>query len=329
MRADPARSLGRAPRAIVFGVYPGGGTGETGSSVTPSAGAVLRQLNALRGSAPFRVNLYTAWSWYDPTSLDSEINQYSAAGFQITLTIKYSPPAGHDGDAQGYAGFVTSVVQRYATNPSVYRFVIGNEINLANGNPGASDGPFANVPAAIVRGVHAAENVLGRVGSRAQLGFDLGVGGRDNDAWFTARLAKLGGSAFVSAISFLGLNAYPSLEPDATGDHYTGMATNLINARAILSYAGFSSAVTIDVLENGSPTLDESAQASMLDAYIHAVRDHATSLNISGYSWFALWDADSTSSSIYGHYGLLRSDLTAKPAFARYQRAIADNRGRP
>jgi hypothetical protein len=308
---------------VLFGVYPGGGNGEVGYVTPPSASQIIGAVNTLRGGRPASVHLYTAWSWYNQAALDNDIATYTGAGYSVSLTIKYSPPSGHVGDSAGFAAFVRGVVSRYASNARVTRYVIGNEINVVNGNPSSSDGPITGVRTATIQGVLAAQSELARVHSNAKVGTDLAVLERNTDAKFMQDLAKQGGPSFVSAIGFLGLNVYPGLWPAGSGDAYGDMATYLTNARYTLSNAGFGSGVTIEVLENGYPTTDEAQQATKLDAFVRAVCDNAGKLGISGYSWFDLWDANSSSTSLYDHYGLMRSDLSPKPAFTRYQQAFA------
>ncbi|MGA7672302.1 MAG: hypothetical protein WBW04_17900 [Nitrolancea sp.] len=317
LKAKPASG------GVLFGVYPGGGNGELGYVAPPSSGKVVQSLNQLRGDAPFNVHLYTAWSWYDQQALDTDVKTYTDAGFTVTLTIKYSPPSGHEGDNAGFSSFVRRVVDRYGKNPKITRFVIGNEINVASGNSDSSDGPIAGVRDATILGVSTAKSELSGIGSTAQIGIDIATLDRNADAQFLHDLVQLGGSSFNAAISFVGINVYPGLWPVGTGDPYGDMASYLRDARYALGYAGLGSNVTINVLENGYPTLDETVQASRLGEFVRAVCDNASSLGISGYSWFDLWDANSSSGNVYGHYGLFRSDLTPKPALERYQQLIA------
>ncbi len=326
-QSTPVASTGTTTGSgqVLFGVYPGGGTGEVGYVTPPSSSQIIGAMNTLRGGRPASVHLYTAWSWYNQSTLDSDIATYTGAGYSVSLTIKYSPPSGHVGDSAGFATFVRSVVRRYANNARVTHFVIGNEINVVNGNPSSSDGPIAGVREATIQGALAARDELTRSHSNAKVGTDLAVLERNTDAKFMRDLANQGGSSFVSAIGFLGLNVYPGLWPVGSGNAYGDMATFLTDARYTLSNAGFGSGVTIEVLENGYPTTDEAQQATKLDGFVRAVCDNAGKLGISGYSWFDLWDANSSSTSIYDHYGLLRSDLSQKPAFARYQQTFASS----
>ncbi|HET9016447.1 MAG TPA: hypothetical protein VFN57_12680 [Thermomicrobiaceae bacterium] len=321
----PAATGGSAAGSgtMLFGVYPGGGNGEVGYVTPPSPDAIVAKINALRGTRPFNVHLYTAWSWYDPATLEADIARYTGAGYSVTLTVKYSPPAGHVGDISGFTTFVRQIVDRYGTNPSIVGFDIGNEINNVSGNPGSSDGPIANVQPAVVSGVIAARDELNRLHTPARVGTDIAVLSGEADAQFLSQLTQLGGNRFRSALGFVGINVYPGLWPVGTGNPYQDMATYLGETRAALSAAGLGSGVAIDVLESGYPTLDESLQASHLGSLVQAVCDNATRDGVSSYSWFDLWDANSASTSIYDHYGLLHSDLSVKPAFTAYQQAIA------
>src|SRR5205085_306513 len=92
--------------ALLFSTYPGGGTGETPNAAPVNPDTVVKRLQALRGNRPFGVHLYTAWAWHDPAWLDLDIQRYLNADLQVTLTVKYAPPAGHNGDVDGYVSFV-------------------------------------------------------------------------------------------------------------------------------------------------------------------------------------------------------------------------------
>jgi hypothetical protein len=308
---------------FIFSVYPAGGNGELGASGRADPDVVLRAIDDLRDDRDFAVHLFTAWSWHDDAALDAEIDRYAGAGLRITLSVKYSPPAGRHGDVEGFVAFARSIVARHGANPSLYRVVIGNEGNVTWGNPDASDGPFPGVDDAITRGVIAARQELDSIGSLAQVGVNYAVTGGAADAAYLQGLVKRGGEAFQSAVEFLGLNVYPGLWPVGSGDPYADMAAYLREARAALTASGFSRVVSIDVLENGYPTLDEQDQATRLEAMTRAVLDNRSSAGVSGYSWFGLLDADTSSDSPFAHYGLLRSDMSRKAAFDSYRSLIA------
>lgn len=310
---------------LLFSVYPNGGNGEIGNVGAADGDALVQSINSLRDGKRFNVHLFTAWSWHDNAWLDAEMKRFTSAGFLVTLTVKYSPPPGREGDIAGYTDFVQSIARRYGSNPNLYRLVIGNEANVTWGNPEASDGPFKDASTAVVRGAIAARSELNRVRSQTQVGVNIAILERETDAAYLKSLVKIGGTSFVSSIAFLGINVYPGLWPVGTGDAYADMVTHLTNTRYALSSAGFSNQVSIDVLENGFPTADETAQAERLDAMVRAVCDTRLTAGVSGYSWFGLLDADSNSDNPYARYGLLRSDLTPKASFGRYQDLIAKN----
>ena len=305
-----------------FSVYPEGGNGEVGYVAASDDDRVLEALDTLRGEQEFGVYLFTAWSWHNQDDLDRKIDLYTDRGYQITLMIKYSPPDGREGDADGYARFVSGVVQRYAENSAMQRFVIGNEANVTWGNPGSSDGPFMGVEDAIVHGVIAARRAIFAAGSDAELGFNIAITGRDYDAWWVQQLTSNGGAEFVAAVQFMGFNVYPGLWPEGTGDAYADMATYLGDARHALTAAGLGRSVSLVVLENGFPTPDDTDQAERLKQMVQAVCDTRYEHGVSGYTWFGLLDADSSSDNQFAHYGLLRSDLSARQSFEIYRSIV-------
>lgn len=316
----PAAQGSGAP--LLFGVYPGGATGETPNVPTPSESAVVQKLQELAGGHPFLVHLYTAWSWYNADQLDQQITQYANAGFQIVLTIKYSPPSGHDGDVAGYAAFVRNVVSRYASNPAVTEFVIGNEANVTD-NPSSSDGAFQQADLAVVQGVIAAQSQVSQVKSRAQVGVNFAETSADADRGFLQTLVQLGGRPFVTSVQFVGVDFYPGLWPAGTGQPYQDMRTDLQSARTSVDGVTDLRGLPLDVLEVGAPLLSDQDLSNHLSQFIQATQDVYAQLGIRSFIWFDLWDADSQSSNVFAHYGLLHSDLTAKPAFQILQSAIA------
>ena len=322
-----ARRLVAAPQPVMFSVYPEGGNGEVGYVSASGEDVILASLNQLRGDRPFSVHLFTAWSWHDEQDLDAKIARYSSAGLFITLSIKYSPPNGREGDIAGYSKFVETVVRRYGSNPNLHRFVIGNEANVTWGNPSSSDGPFANSAEAIARGTISAKRVLARMKSTAQVGFNIAITERNTDAAFIQKLVDLGGESFVQSVSFLGINVYPGLWPVGSGDAYTDMTAYIGDARYALTAAGLGPNVSLDILENGFPTADDEAQELRLEQMVQAVCDSRAEFGVTGYSWFGLLDADSASSNEFAHYGLLRSDLSPRPSFGRYRSLVADGCG--
>ncbi len=109
---QPGTDISTSTISVLFGVYPGGGNGELGYVAPPAPETVIAKLNELRGGQSFDIHIYTAWSWYNKQALTSEIEQYTAAGMYVTLTIKYSPPSGQEGNIDGFRTFVEGVIAR-------------------------------------------------------------------------------------------------------------------------------------------------------------------------------------------------------------------------
>lgn len=316
--ATAARPL--SPGTFTFGVYPGGGTGETPNAPRPSAAAVDARMRDLAGGKPFVAHLYTAWSWHADW-VDAEVKRFTDAGMGVVLTVKYSPPAGHEGDIAGYEQFVRKIVRAYGNNPGVVSFCIGNEAN-AYGNPDASDGPFAGSHAAVARGVVAARDELNQMGSRAEVGFNFTTKNPTEDAAFVRELAELGGPAFAPSVGIVGVQVYPGIWTPGR-EPYADMSSALESARTSVNAVPGLRAVPLEVLETGAPILDQDEQRVRMAKFVQATVDASARLNIVHFNWFDLWDADSSSGNQFNHYGLLRSDLSEKPAYSLFRETVA------
>ncbi|HEV8637004.1 MAG TPA: hypothetical protein VG370_22520 [Chloroflexota bacterium] len=321
MATDPQSLAPQQGSRFVFGVYPGGVTGETPHNYAqPRPEAVVGRLKELAGDRRLVVHLYTGWMW-DGDWIDAEVKRYADAGFQVVVTVRYAPPADREGDVAGYEAYVRSLVRRLGANPAVMSFCIGNEAN-AYGSPDASDGPFARSHEAVARGVVAAADELRRMGSSAKVGFNFSGTNADADARFIAGLVELGGPEFVRALGVIGVQLYPGIWY-AGGVPYDDMVKALESARRSVDSVTGLRGMPLEVLETGAPLLDEAAQASRLEALVRATLDTRERLNVVHLNWFDLWDSDSGSSYQFAHYGLLRSDLSYKPAFPVYRDLIA------
>jgi hypothetical protein len=318
--SGPAGAASMQP-AFVFGIYPGGGCGEYPNVPQPDQSAVSAVMNDLSGSGPFAVHLYTAWSWHDNRYLDDLVSRFGVGSNQVTITVKYSPPAGHDGDVDGYLLFVRGIVARYGGNPAVKSFVIGNEAN-AYGNKEASDGPFLRSHEAVARGVVVAADEARQRGYPARIGFNFTVTSTAPDSAFVAELARLGGSPFPQSVGLVGITVYPGTWRPGEGNPSADILDALKSARATVDSAPALRGRTIEIRELGAPMLDESAQTRYLSAFVDVTLAQRQSLGISSLLWFDLWDANSQAQDPYAHYGLRRSDLSEKPAYATYRQAV-------
>jgi hypothetical protein len=68
-------------------------------------------------------------------------------------------------------------------------------------------------------------------------------------------------------------------------------------------------------------------QADVLETVVRTVDGLSGPLHITAYEHFSLRDADSDNQDVMFQFGLVRSDYTPKPAFARF-RSLIDELGR-
>ena len=93
-----------------------------------------------------------------------------------------------------------------------------------------------------------------------------------------------------------------------------------------LPLAGIPHTVPLRVSETGYPTgpgRSDAMQVTVMKAAADAVYHARGTYNITGFRWFDLRDADSSSSSFERQYGLMRDDYTPKPAFGAYRSLVA------
>jgi hypothetical protein len=207
---------------------------------------------------------------------------------------------------------------------------VTNEVNLTF-SPDSSDGAYAGARDALIEGVKAASDEA-QVRGYGQLAIGFNWFYRmdpSTEASFWGYLRDHGGPAFVDAVDWVGLDAYPGtvfppIEPPG------GYRDGMINAMSVLRscfmpIAGLGSAIPIHVEENGFPTgpgRSYAQQVGALGEMTGAVDEFRGTYNVSDYRWFDLRDHDSSSLNFQHHYGLLEDDYTPKPAFAAYAELV-------
>jgi hypothetical protein len=95
----------------------------------------------------------------------------------------------------------------------------------------------------------------------------------------------------------------------------------------MLPLAGITAATPVRVCENGWPTgpdRPEQTQARVLETVVRAVSDLRAELNVTHWELFALRDADTSGDTLFHHFGVLRDDYSAKPAFGVLRELIAE-----
>jgi hypothetical protein len=315
-----------------FGIYPNAGVGTVnpiGATLAEDELARWGALERLRGphSRPFVLHLYTSWDGRTPfrevmSWVDGDIATAGAQGFLAEVVLRYRPDRSlSTRDAvRGYVRFVRAAVRHLGRARNVVGVQITNEANVP-GQPDASDGDYAGVERALVRGVRAAK-LEARRARRLDMKIGFNVAAEAPTA-FWRRLRAQGGRSFGRAVDWVGVDLYPQTwtstaerGPRAAG---TAMRAELRRLRRVaLPAAGIPRRVRLHVSENGfptGPTRDEIEQAELLSAAIKAVASARRHYGVSDYRWFGLRDANSSLPSFEAQYGVLRDDYTPKPGF--------------
>jgi len=320
-----------------FGITPAGEAGALGPAVPvvpddpPRTLAALDRLRAPKAPLVLRLNRFF-WSDGDPgiARFLALAKRYTDAGYLVELQVRYHPAAGQEGNVAGFVGFVREVVDRFGPNPRVVGLQVTNEVNFTI-SPDSSDGAYAGARDALIQGVIAAKDEARRRGFRQlTTGFNWFYRtDPDSEAGFWSYLRDHGGPAFVAAVDWVGLDAYPGTvfpPVEAPGGERDGMVAAMSQLRrCFMPIAGLGTRVPIHVEENGSPTgpgRAEDAQARSLETMVRAVHDFRGTYGVTDYRWFDLRDHNSASANFQHHYGLLRDDYSPKPAFEAYRRLI-------
>ncbi len=328
-----------APR-LRFGINPAGFAGALGPPVaeTPEDPAeTLRALRELRpsGDRPFILRLNRLF-WSDHQAgirrFARAARGYARHGYRVEVQVRYHPTDSQEGHIGRWVRYVRMVTRRLGSIRGVTALQITNEVNFLPIAPDASDSAFAGAKDALIRGVEAAHRVARHLGfGRLRIGFNWAYrSDPSSENKFWSYLAAHGGSRFIRAVDWVGLDAYPGTVFPPVEPTPSGYADGMVNAMSVLRecfmpVAGLGPGVPIKVEENGWPTgpaRDESTQVTALREMVRAVNRFRGNYGISDYRWFDLCDHNTSSLNFQHHYGLLRDDYSRKPAFDVYRRLV-------
>src|SRR3954469_17057321 len=331
--------------AVRMGLTPAGEAGALGPKVPVVPVDQQRTYAALAelrppGDAPFVLRLNRLF-WSDGEAglqrFAAAVRGYTDRGLLVELQVRYHPPAGHDGDVDGFVAYVREVVRRFGADPRVVGLQVTNEVNFTI-SPDSSDGSYKNARQALVRGVIAADDEAARRGfGQLTIGFNwfYRTDPRSEDAFWRGLWAD-GGERFVRAVDWVGLDVYPGTvfpPAETPGGERDGMVAALDDLRVCkMPLAHLGAGVPIHVEENGWPTgpgRSEDRQLAALDDMVRTVDEFRGTYNVTDYRWFDLRDHDSSSDNFQHHYGLLRDDYSPKPAFASYRDLVHARSLRP
>ena len=323
-------SAAAADPPLEYGMYPGNTfsvgkyAGEEGTPRKGQQDLTVPRLVELASGRPLQVHFYAQWNRGVPEATERQMDAVLAQGLKVNLALKYVPPAGRNGDIQGFAAWVGEVV---AAHPRVSVWQITNEANV-NLTPD-SDGGSQDPRGALIEGVKAAGAVAGpeqKVGFNWFYRLDPA-----SDSAFWLELGTRGGAAFRAALDYAGVDIYsgtyitPLYSVDDRADYERALR---YLREELMPLAGLGSEVPIYIQETGYPTLDpalrsEERQARALADYIRATEG----FNVGLLQWFQLTDAESR---LGDGWGVLRPDYSRKPAFCVMRDATPERvPGRP
>jgi hypothetical protein len=341
---DPTSTATAAP--LVFGIYPGGAAGAVGPSGPTKPENPELRLAALRqlrpAHRPFILHLYAGYTgpsgYSAQQQVGEEIGAYGRAGFQTELALAYRPAdGGSSADVAGFVGFVRATLASLAREPGFVSLQVTNEAN-AGGAPNAADGYYRGAADALVHGVIAAGEMVRKDHvHRVKVGFNWAYHTDPGERGFWSHLGRAGGRRFVAAVDWVGLDAFPGTwGPPLGSGALAGAAGRFMNVaftrlRSVyMPLAGIPRTVPLVITENGYPTgpgRTPAMQVTVMRAVVTAVYRARRAYNITGFRWFDLRDADSSSSSFESQYGLMRDDYSPKRAFDVYRQLVADYDG--
>ncbi|MFC1406316.1 MULTISPECIES: hypothetical protein [Streptacidiphilus] len=309
---------------LLFGIYPGGVAGDDSGGLAggppDDPALVTRALDRLQGR-PGRPFLVRAYAGFDDTTRLGEPHatmapaaaaQYATRGRRLDLVAQYRSPAG---DVDGYCDFLRELVEQYGSVTSTLQ--VTEEPNVTS-TP-TLDGYYPVVHEAIVRGVRV-------VKARArELGYaDLRVGFNTTPLFgpatsFVTDLTSLGGAAFITDLDYVGLDFFPDVfQPVRASDLAHAVEGLLRHHRdSVLAPSGMGH-LPLHITEHGWPTgpgRHPQRQADVVETVVNVIAAQSKQLHLSGYTHFALRDADSAETGLFHQFGLTTDDYSPKPAF--------------
>jgi hypothetical protein len=253
---------------------------------------------------------------------------YAAMGLAVELQVRYHPTAARDGDIAAWLRFVRKVTTTFGPIKHVTALQITNEVNLAV-SPNTSDGAYKQAVTALVKGVIAAKQTATRHHYRQlRIGFNYAWRfGDQSDADFWAALGRAG-TTFRHSVDWVGMDIYPGtfVPPAGIVSDRDAFLEGLAQVRqCYMKKAKLGQAVPLRIEETGYPTgrgRSQAAQVAAVKGFVGAANDYRGTYHVTDFRWFGLRDNDSRGPTFQSYFGLLRSDYTAKPAFAVYRRLI-------
>ncbi|MER6300679.1 hypothetical protein ABT247_14065 [Kitasatospora sp. NPDC001539] len=310
---------------FTFGIYPGGLVGDDTGLIEPvrpddpaRITAALRELQG--GEAGLTVRAYRMYP--DGAHTPERPEQYAVEGRELELVLQYREPSG---ELDGWLDFVRRTVRTQGGGLAYVQICEEPNVDLP-----PVDGSIPNVCRAMVEGVVAAkEEALARGHDHLAVGFNAAPSFDAAADAFWDELGELADDRFHRALDYVGVDFFPDVFRPVPADRLTDAVRAVLTGfrEGALPRAGIGPAVPLRICENGWPTgpgRSEARQAEVVEEVVRAVVGLASELTITGYTFFALRDADSAGPGLFRRFGLLRDDYAPKPAFEVYRRLVAE-----
>ena len=338
LTAEPPAATS-SPHPLRFGITPqlAGTVGGAQGLVAPEdAGArdrALKRLRPPRRELVVRLNrLFMSDGDAAIALFAHRVRRYARRGYEVEAQVRYHPSPEQNGDMAAWTRFVRRATRSLAASPSLVALSITNEVNLPV-SANTSDGAFDRATEAIVAGVTAASRTLRRMDRRdVDLGFTYAYRYLPNaDAAFWTALGQLATPRFRAALDYVGVQLYPWLfwPPvllTQSAAEATLEALTLVRS-CFMPQAGLGADTEVWITELGFATNlghGEERQAGELGDTVRAVHALSGTLGVTDLRYFNLRDNRPDGSDLFDDVGLLRSDYSAKPAFAVYSSLIRD-----
>ncbi|WP_223267644.1 hypothetical protein [Streptosporangium nondiastaticum] len=317
--------------AMLFGIYPGSVAGDDAGGLAAGPpddpSRITAALDVLQGrpGRPFLVRAYagfddtTARGLPHATSTPAAAAQYAVRGRSLDLVAQYQSASG---DVEGYCAFLRELVEQYGHVTSTLQ--VTEEPNVTS--MPTLDGAYPDVCEAIVRGVTAAKEHARALGhTHLRVGFNttplFGPA-----ASFVADLTGRAGDAFLADLDYVGLDFFPDVFQPVAAPDLPGAVEGLLHhhRHTVLDPAGLGH-LPLHITEHGWPTgpgRSVDRQAEVVETVVGAVAAHAGPLRLSGYTHFALRDADSANPGLFHRFGLMTDDYAPKPALDSFAKLV-------
>ena len=313
---------------FTFGIYPGALLGSDIGIIHPVSPdrpePITAALRQLQGNA--RTLLVRAYRPYaaslprDVPSTPADPVRHLGQGRRLDLVLTYREPTG---ELDGWVEFVRAAVRRDGPYLDVLQLCEEPNLDLPS-----VDGSMPQVRDALIRGVIAAKEEALACGHDIAVGFNA-VPTFDPADTFWKDLGAAVDERFHRSLDYVGLDFFPDVFRPLPAEQLSSAVGAVATAfrKTDLPQAGIGPDVPIRICENGWPTgpeRSEQRQAEVVEQVIRTLVGLRAELNLAGYSFFDLRDANSAGAGLFDRFGLLRDDYTPKPAFDTYRRLIQE-----